>query len=127
MLSDYAAPSVQVEGALRMNIPDNDSQDTAKIGMEISGELMLQAWALQLMEIPPKTIPIPETIQCGFRYFEVRDVCPYQITDNCTGSFNPACGSPHPPDIDDHEGLSGCPFEKLLLGAGIHVTDIRLP
>jgi hypothetical protein len=127
MLNDYAAPSIQVEGALLISTSNNDTQESDKVAMEISGELMLQAWAMQLLGIPPKTTPAPETIQCGFRYFDVQDVCPHQITDNCTGSFNPADGSPHPADLDDQEGLSGCPFEKLLWGAGIHITDIKLP
>lgn len=94
---------------------------------EIAGELMMQAWALQLLEVPPKTIAPAGTVQCGFRYFDVENICPHQIADACPEWFQSQNGSPHPADLNDAETLLGCPFEKLLAGGGVDVKSLILP
>jgi hypothetical protein len=128
LCDSFPGPLLQVEGKLKASSRSPQLNHDAEAFMnEVGGELMLQAWALQLLEIPPATAGPEGTIQCGFRYFDVENVCPHQIADACPGSFKPQEGSPHPADLTDEETLLGCPFEKLLASAGVNVKSIRLP
>jgi hypothetical protein len=128
MHQKFPAPIIQVEGKLKANsyFPELN-QDATNFMSEVGLELMLQAWALQLLEVPPATTAPEGTIQCGFRYFDIENVCPHQIADGCPGWFKPADGSPHPADLSDEDTLLGCPFEKVLALKGVAVTSIKLP
>src|SRR6478609_2593752 len=128
MHRQFPVPILQVEGILKANsyVPAINDK-TVDFMAEVGGELMLQAWAMQLLEIPPATVAPPDTIQCGFRYFDIENVCPHQIADGCPGWFKPGDKSPYPADLSDEDTLLGCPFEKLLAGAGVNIQSLRLP
>ncbi len=128
MHQQFPVPILQVEGKLKANsyVPAIN-ENTPDLMTEVGGELMLQAWAMQLLEIPPTTVAPPGTIQCGFRYFDVENVCPHQIADGCPGWFKPGEKSPHPADLSNEDTMLGCPFEKLLAGGGVNIESLRLP
>jgi hypothetical protein len=92
---------------------------------EVAGELLLQAFVMQILGKEPHIRPVPGTLQCGFTYFNVQDICPHQVRDNCSGSFVPLNGSPFPAENHLESDDVGCPLEKMLWAVGIRIEELR--
>jgi hypothetical protein len=128
----YGPPIIQIAGRLSLNLPPIPAEpsiscDPNAFMDEAFGELMLQAFVMQILGKEPEIQPIPGRLQCGFSYFNVHGNCQHQVADNCPGSFAPSDGSPFPiADYPDDDTL-GCPFEKFLAAADIFVKDLLLP
>jgi hypothetical protein len=128
---DYPAPILQIAGKLNLNLPSirnapNVSSDPGAFMNEVAGELFIQAFVMQILGKRPEVEPIPGRLQCGLAYFNVQDVCPHQIRDNCPGSFIPASGSPFPAEDYLDSADVGCPFEKMLWAAGVRIKDLQI-
>lgn len=127
----YGPPIIQIAGQLNLNLPaipaePSISCDPNAFMTEVVGELMLQAFVMQVLGKEPEVQPIPGRLQCGLSYFNINGNCQHQVTDNCPGSFVPSEGSPFPiADYAEDETL-GCPFERFLAAADIVVKDLRL-
>jgi hypothetical protein len=128
---DYQPPIIQISGKINLHLPPirrapEISCDPSAFMTEVAGELLLQAFVMQILGKEPEIRPVPGMLQCGFAYFNVQDVCPHQVRDNCPGSFVPANGPPFPAEQHLHSDDVGCPLEKMLWAAGVKVKDLQL-
>ena len=130
--SKHPAPVVQIEGRLNLFHPPSaaaapDGPLPKDVANEISGEFLLQGLSSQILGLSPSgRVPIKGALECGFCYFDLANVCPHQIADNCPGWFYPKNGSPFPIANFGEESELGCPLEKLLYLYGVSMTDIEI-
>jgi hypothetical protein len=130
--SKYPAPIVQIEGRLSLVHPPSTADAPAgpqakEVADEICGEFLLQGLSCQILGLPPTgRVSVKGALECGFCYFDLVNVCPHQIADNCPGWFYPKNGSPFPMVAFDQESELGCPLEKLLYLYGVSITDIDM-
>ena len=124
----FPPPAIQVEGKLSLFLPPSSDRLTGRdVGHEIAGEFLLQGLFSQILGVPPTgRMPIKGTMECGFSYYELANVCPHQIADNCPGWFYPKNGSPFPIGNYGEESELGCPLEKLLYLYGVAISDIEI-
>jgi hypothetical protein len=124
----FPPPTVQVEGRLSLFLPPSPDRTTARdVGNEIGCEFLLQALFSQILGLPPSgRVPIKGTMECGFAYYDIGNICPHQIADNCPGWFYPKNGSPFPIGNYGEESELGCPLEKLLDLYGVAISDIEI-
>ncbi len=100
--SKYPPPVIQIEGRMSLFVPPStatatDPPTAEDVGHEVAGELLLQGLFSQILGLRPAgRIPIKGTLECGFAYFDVANICQHQIADNCPGWFYPKNGSPFP-------------------------------
>lgn len=120
LLKEFRSPFVVIEGALQTQ----STEQNESISLETVGELHFQAFIEQLLGNTSRIARESNSLECGFAKFEMFNGCPYQVSGECIGRFDPRKGLPIPLKIDEHDVLQGCIFGAMFLSSGIKIEDL---
>lgn len=119
LFDEFRIPAVLVEGRYQAQSPLSDD-----IATELIAELHLQAFIDQLLGNPSLFARDTNSIECGFSKFRVHNGCPFQVSGECIGRFDPKDGLPIPLLPDAAGNIEGCTFGAYLQYSGINVEDM---
>ena len=119
LFEEFRIPAVLVDGCYQAQSSLNDDMVT-----ELIGELHYQAFNDQLLGNPSAFARDSNSIECGFSKFEVHNGCPFQMSGECIGRFDPREGLPIPLSHDAAGNIEGCTFGALFQYSGIRVEDL---
>lgn len=121
LFEEFRIPAVLVEGRYQAQSALNDDMVT-----EIIGELHYQAFTAQLLGSPSASARHTNSIECGFSKYEVFNGCPFQVSGECTGRFDPREGLPIPLSHDSAGNIEGCTFGALFQFSRMRVEDLQV-
>ncbi|MCE5994886.1 hypothetical protein LVV80_23105 [Pseudomonas sp. KCA11] len=116
LFEEFRIPAVLVGGRYQAQSSLDGDMVT-----ELIGELHYQAFNDQLLGNPSASARVTNSIECGFSKFGVHNGCPFQVSGECIGRFDPKEGLPIPMSHDDTGNIDGCTF-----GALFHYSEIRV-
>lgn len=119
LFEEFRIPAVLVEGRYQAQSPVNADMVT-----ELIGELHYQAFNDQLLGSPSASARHTNSIECGFSKFKVFNGCPFQVSGECIGRFDPRTGLPIALLHDSAGNIEGCTFGALFQSSGIRVEDL---
>jgi len=121
LFEEFRIPAVLVEGCYQTQSSLNDD-----ILTELIAELHFQAFNEQLLGNPSASARDTNSIECGFSKFGVLNGCPFQVSGECIGRFDPREGLPVPLSHDSAGNIDGCTFGTLFQSSGIRVEDLQV-
>lgn len=121
LFEEFRIPAVLIEGRYQAQSPVN-----AEMATELIGELHYQAFNDQLLGSPSALARRTNSIECGFSKFEVFNGCPFQVSGECIGRFDPREGLPIPVSHDAAGNIEGCTFGALFQFLGARVEDLQV-
>lgn len=121
LFEEFRIPAVLVEGRYQAQSLLNDEMVT-----ELIAELHFQAFNEQLLGTPSTLARDTNCIECGFSKFSVFNGCPFQVSGECVGRFDPREGLPIPMSHDADGNIEGCTFGALFQHLGIRVEDLQV-
>ncbi|MPS98690.1 MAG: hypothetical protein E2581_09335 [Pseudomonas sp.] len=116
LFEEFRIPAVLVGGRYQAQSSLDGDMVT-----ELIGELHYQAFNDQLLGNPSASARVTNSIECGFSKFGVHNGCPFQVSGECIGRFDPKEGLPIPMSHDDTGNIDGCTF-----GALFHYSETRV-
>lgn len=119
LFEEFRIPAVLVEGRYQAQSPLNADMVT-----ELISELHYQAFNDQLLGSPSASARHTNSIECGFSKFKVFNGCPFQVSGECIGRFDPRTGLPIALLHDSAGNIEGCTFGALFQSSGIRVEDL---
>jgi hypothetical protein len=121
LFEEFRIPAVLVEGRYQAQ-----SSVDADMATELIGELHYQAFNDQLLGSPSASARHTNSIECGFSKFKVFNGCPFQVSGECIGRFDPRDGLPIPLSHEPTGNIEGCTFGALFLSSGMRVEDLQV-
>lgn len=119
LFDEFRIPAVLVEGRYQVQSSLDDDMVA-----ELIGELHYQAFNDQLLGNPSASARYTNSIECGFSKFEVHNGCPFQVSGECIGRFDPKEGLPIPVSHDVAGNINGCTFGAQFQYSGIRVEEL---
>lgn len=119
LFEEFRIPAVLVDGRYQSQSSLNDDMVT-----ELIAELHYQAFNDQLLGNPSVFARDTNSIECGFSKFGVHNGCPFQVSGECIGRFDPREGLPIPLSHDAAGNIDGCTFGAQFQYSGIRVEDL---
>ncbi len=121
LFNEFRIPAVIVESRYQAQSPLEED-----ISTELIGELHFQAFVDQLLGNTSRIIKESNELECGFSRYEIFNGCPFQVSGDCMGRFNPKDGLPVPLNQDDNGVIQGCTFGAMFSSWGIKVEDLEV-
>lgn len=121
LFDEFRIPAVIVEGRYQAQSLLSDD-----IVTELIAELHYQAFNDQLLGNPSALARDTNSIECGFLRFGVPNGCPFQVSGECIGRFDPQEGLPIPLSRDSTGKFEGCTFGAYFQYSGINVEDLMV-
>lgn len=119
LFDEFRIPAVLVEGRFQAQSLLSD-----EIITDLIGELHFQAFTVQLLGNASGLARDNNSIECGFSKFDVPNGCPFKVSGECIGRFDPREGLPIPLSHDVAGNIDGCTFGALFQLSGISVENL---
>lgn len=121
LFNEFRIPAVLVEGRFQAQSPLEE-----RMTVELIGELHFHAFFDQLVGNASRLIKESNELECGFSRYDIHNGCPYQVSGDCIGRFNPKDGLPVPLNLDNSDFIQGCTFGAMFSSMGIKVEDLEV-
>ncbi|MOA21356.1 hypothetical protein D3C78_1418450 [compost metagenome] len=121
LFDEFRIPAALIEGRYQAQSLLSD-----EIATELIAELHYQAFSDQLIGNPSSSARDTNSIECGYSKFGIHNGCPYQVSGECIGRFDPREGLPISMSLDAAGNIDGCTFGALFHASEIRVEDLAV-
>lgn len=119
LFKKFRIPAVLMEGRFQSQAPLKE-----EISVELIGELHFQAFVDQLLGNASPVVKESNELECGFARYDIPNGCPFQVSGDCMGRFNPKNGLPVPLNLDENGVVQGCTFGAIFFSSGVKVEEL---
>ena len=121
LFNEFRIPAVLVEGRFQSHSPLEEAMT-----VELIGELHFQAFVDHLLGNASPLTKESNELECGFSRYEIFQGCPFQVSGDCMGRFNPKDGLPVQLSRGNNNVDQGCTFGAMLSSMGVKAEDIEV-
>lgn len=121
LVTEFRIPATVIEGRFQSQSPVESEVTT-----ELIGEIHFQAFVSQLLGTTSTFAEDSNELECGFTRYDFFNGCPYLVSGDCIGRFDPKQGLPVPLRIDSAGNMGGCTFGGLFKSSGFEVEDLMI-